>query len=212
MQIYSKYPTKDRSYKIGVRKLKTQRGIDTHNNIVAAAAKLFSIKKAYNVTVSEIVKEAGIAKGTFYIYFETKDDLVWHFLEHEFENLYNWFYAIEKFNHTKEEISFMIDYIVDYMTSNTNMLETLHNSDFFDYFGAKKIKRRIENDLCKHVGKWAQSGIEKNALNVVDPDFFAYFIVLGIHEILDIWVYRLSVYNIEEIRNKIKEVLYTFLK
>jgi len=192
--------------------MKTQRGIDTHNNIVAAAAKLFSIKKAYNVTVSEIVKEAGVAKGTFYIYFETKDDLVWHFLEHEFEGLYQWFQAIEDYQHTKEDVSLMIDFIVNYMTSNTNTLETLHNSDFFDYFGSKKIKRRIENDLCKHVGIWARKGIENNTLNVVDPDFFAYFIVLGIHEILDIWVYKLSEYNIEEIRKKIKEVLYTFLK
>lgn len=43
--------------------------------ILAAAFSLFTRKDINNVTVAEIAKEAGIAKGTFYLYFKDKIDL-----------------------------------------------------------------------------------------------------------------------------------------
>lgn len=44
--------------------------------ILAAARRLFRKKGFDSTTVSEIVKEAGIAQGTFYLYFSSKRDLI----------------------------------------------------------------------------------------------------------------------------------------
>ncbi len=44
--------------------------------IMASAAKLFEAKGVAAVSVDEIVSGAGIAKGTFYLYFRTKTDLL----------------------------------------------------------------------------------------------------------------------------------------
>lgn len=44
--------------------------------ILASAARLFREKGVRAVSVDEIVQGAGIAKGTFYLYFKTKDDLL----------------------------------------------------------------------------------------------------------------------------------------
>jgi AcrR family transcriptional regulator len=44
--------------------------------IVSAAARVFSERGVANTAVSDIVKAAGVAQGTFYLYFECKDDVV----------------------------------------------------------------------------------------------------------------------------------------
>lgn len=49
---------------------------DRAGEIVASAARLFREKGVRAVSIDEIVQGAGIAKGTFYLYFKTKDDLL----------------------------------------------------------------------------------------------------------------------------------------
>jgi AcrR family transcriptional regulator len=44
--------------------------------LVSAAAALFAERGVANTTVSDIVKAAGVAQGTFYLYFGSKDDAV----------------------------------------------------------------------------------------------------------------------------------------
>lgn len=52
------------------------RGDDRRKKIIANAARLFSAKGYHGTTVDEIVQATGIAKGTFYLYFESKEDLL----------------------------------------------------------------------------------------------------------------------------------------
>jgi AcrR family transcriptional regulator len=42
--------------------------------LVSAAATLFAKRGVANTAVSDIVKAAGVAQGTFYLYFDSKDD------------------------------------------------------------------------------------------------------------------------------------------
>lgn len=51
-------------------------------DIVAAAARLLAQKSVAATPVSEIVKAAGVAQGTFYLYFSSKDDVVLAVIEH----------------------------------------------------------------------------------------------------------------------------------
>ena len=47
---------------------------DTKLKLIDAAVKVFSEKGYFNTRVSDIVREAGVAQGTFYIYFKSKED------------------------------------------------------------------------------------------------------------------------------------------
>ncbi len=53
-----------------------KKGKRTKHKIFTVALKLFREKGFSNVTVDEIVREAGIAKGTFYIYFPSKGHVI----------------------------------------------------------------------------------------------------------------------------------------
>jgi AcrR family transcriptional regulator len=44
--------------------------------LVSAAAAVFVRRGVANTAVSDIVKQAGVAQGTFYLYFDSKDDAV----------------------------------------------------------------------------------------------------------------------------------------
>ena len=48
----------------------------TREKLVSAAMELFAKKGFDKTTVDEIVARAGVAKGTFYLYFKSKDDLI----------------------------------------------------------------------------------------------------------------------------------------
>jgi AcrR family transcriptional regulator len=52
------------------------RADDTRARIFAAAVRLFAEHGYFDTTVDRIVREAGVAKGTFFVHFATKDALV----------------------------------------------------------------------------------------------------------------------------------------
>lgn len=53
--------------------------------LVQAAEKLFAQYGYRKVSIDEIVQNAGVAKGTFYLYFKNKDELYTHIIEHYYQ-------------------------------------------------------------------------------------------------------------------------------
>lgn len=63
----------------------------TKQAILAAALKLFAEKGFYNTSTRAISRKAGIAEGTLFNYFETKEDLALYFFEREMDEGIGWF-------------------------------------------------------------------------------------------------------------------------
>lgn len=64
-----------------------KRNSDKYNRIIDAAVKVFARKGFYNAKVSEIAKEAKVADGTIYLYFQNKDDILISLFEVEMEKI-----------------------------------------------------------------------------------------------------------------------------
>lgn len=60
---------------------------DRRQQIMAAAEKLFASKRIHETTLDDVVKAAGVGKGTVYRYFESKDDLYFQTAVSGFEAL-----------------------------------------------------------------------------------------------------------------------------
>jgi TetR/AcrR family transcriptional regulator, fatty acid metabolism regulator protein len=56
---------------------------DKPQQIIEAAVRVFARKGYYNSRVSDIAREAGIAAGTIYLYFKTKDDILVTLFRHK---------------------------------------------------------------------------------------------------------------------------------
>ncbi len=50
--------------------------VDRRERIVANATELFAAKGYHGTTIDEIVQATGIAKGTFYVYFDSKEEIL----------------------------------------------------------------------------------------------------------------------------------------
>ncbi len=72
--------------KTGERNIASSRVVKK-NNIIKIAAKLFSQKSFHDVTMDEIAEKVGVAKGTIYLYFSSKDNLYLEILEHTFGSI-----------------------------------------------------------------------------------------------------------------------------
>jgi AcrR family transcriptional regulator len=69
--------------------LREKKKIETKDRIFEASGRLFKEKGFENTTVDEIAKEVGIAKGTFFNYFPTKEALLLYFGEQRDELINN---------------------------------------------------------------------------------------------------------------------------
>ena len=72
--------------KTGERSIASSRVVKK-NNIIKIAANLFSQKSFHDVTMDEIAEKVGVAKGTIYLYFSSKDNLYLEILEHPFGSI-----------------------------------------------------------------------------------------------------------------------------
>lgn len=56
--------------------LRKERAILTKNKVFETAIELIRTKGYDNVTISEICEKAGVAKGTFYVHYKSKEDII----------------------------------------------------------------------------------------------------------------------------------------
>ena len=63
----------------------------TKRAILREALKLFAEKGFYRTTTKAISKRAGIAEGTLFNYFQTKEDLALYFFERELDAVIEWY-------------------------------------------------------------------------------------------------------------------------
>jgi len=64
---------------------------NTKRAILRAALVLFAEKGFYRTTTKAISRKAGIAEGTLFNYFETKEDLALYFFEQELAGIIEWY-------------------------------------------------------------------------------------------------------------------------
>lgn len=101
------------------------------NKILEAAYNLFA-KNGINTTpIDEVVKCAGVAKGTFYLYFHDKYDLMDQIILYKSAAIIKSVIAQMKNINTDnkmeaiDQITFFVDAIIDYMIENKEMLSVI---------------------------------------------------------------------------------------
>lgn len=96
-----------------------------------AAYELFTSKGVHNTVIDDIVKHAGVAKGTFYLYCKDKYDLVDRVIIRKLSFVIN--NAMKALSEKKkaeeldfqESVIFFADYLINYFRGDTRFLELI---------------------------------------------------------------------------------------
>lgn len=99
------------------------------DSLLESAFSLF-IDNGFNKTsISDIVNHAGVAKGTFYLYFKDKYDIRNHLIAHKanqvFRVAYNELSAHPEIFQFEDQVMFMIDHILDQLANNLNLVKLI---------------------------------------------------------------------------------------
>lgn len=84
--------------------------MQTRENLICEAKKIFAVKDFQDVSVEEITKACGVAKGTFYTYFKKKEDIISEIGFLHFEQLQE-----RILNENKPILEKLNDYFISFM-------------------------------------------------------------------------------------------------
>lgn len=103
------------------------KSVDKHNKIIISATKVFAKKGFFNARISDIAKEAKVADGTIYLYFNNKFDILISVLEEEIGKIIEQIEkAIEQETDPEKMLNIFIEKHLSAMKQNKNLAEVIH--------------------------------------------------------------------------------------
>ena len=102
------------------------KAIDKHSKIITAATKVFAKKGFFNARISDIAKEAKVADGTIYLYFDNKIDILLSVFEEQIGNLISQTSKLlEKEEDPRKKLEIFIMKHLSTMKKNKNLAEVI---------------------------------------------------------------------------------------
>lgn len=121
------------------------------NSLLDTAFHLFTTKGLNKTSISDIVNNAGVAKGTFYLYFKDKYDLRNRLISHKssqlFEQAMSEMKASGKELDFESEIIFIIDNIIDQLCENKATLSFISKNLSWGVFKNALTAKPTEKDV-----------------------------------------------------------------
>jgi AcrR family transcriptional regulator len=147
------------------------------SNILKAAADLFATLPFHKVLLDDVAKQAGVGKGTLYVYFKNKEDLYFSVLYEGFSNL------VERIRHQVEDsqlspivhIERAIREIVEFAFRDRTLFEIMRNMPTGSAVVSERWlhKRKELKELLKSV---IEDGIEAGLFEDSHPELSARYI------------------------------------
>lgn len=125
--------------------------------LLNTAFDLFVTKGIQKTSISDIVEKAGVAKGTFYLYFADKYDLRNKVISHKANQLFHAAYdamkaaGIEDFT---ERILFICNFVIDQLEENRSLLGL--------------ISKHLSWGIFKNAMTRSDSGYERNVFDIYE--------------------------------------------
>lgn len=185
--------------------------LEKERRLLDTAFKLFTEKGVKDTSIQDIVDNANVAKGTFYLYFkdkyEIRDILIAKHSRKLFQDAINTLHK-NYISNFSDQIIFVINYIIDELTSNPLLLKFISKNLSLGIYN-KAVMKIYEDNNQKENGiyKLFIKGIEDNHLKIEKPDVTLFMII----ELVSSTCFNSILYNeplpIEEYKPYLYEVI-----
>ncbi len=156
--------------------------VQTKELLIKSARKVFSEKGYHDAHISHIIEKAGVARGTFYLYFESKDEIFREVLKRAIDDLKQIIKPIDTSFDIQQQVLSNICGVIYYALKNKDLTKIVlyrdkwnKNSRIIDEF-VRDLIEMIENSLKK--------GISMGLLKPHNTHLFALAIVGTMKEII----------------------------
>jgi AcrR family transcriptional regulator len=146
--------------------------------LLISGYELFVDKGINNTTIQDIVDKAGVAKGTFYLYFKDKYDLQEKLIIKKSEELFN--EALEALrnnyiSHFDDQMIFVLNYIIDYLKDHIELITFLEKNLSSGAY-SKSLAGMKEKDNIG-IQEFFKKGLKEHDIKLKNPDVTLFMIV-----------------------------------
>jgi AcrR family transcriptional regulator len=152
--------------------------------IMNAAQKLFLKRGVAPTTIEEITLAADVAKGTFYLYFKSKEDVLAALEERFSEELLKGIKAALAEREEEDWKGQLAAWASAFVNGYLGSIE-LHDIIFHGNRPAKRGGLVTENVTIEHLYELLREGVEAKAWSLEDPHLTAVFLFSGVHGVVD---------------------------
>lgn len=177
------------------------------DSLLSTAYGLFTTKGVSKTSVSDIVNNAGVAKGTFYLYFKDKYDLKNKLVAHQSSLLFR--NALEEISASgekytfNERIIFIIDSILNQLTQNKSLLTFISKNLSWGVF-KNALTAPVKNEDDIDFRSIYNQMLEDAPSDIDQPEIMIFMIV----ELISSTCYSAILYSEPVSLDKLKPYLY----
>jgi AcrR family transcriptional regulator len=164
---------KEKQSKSEINKLKKQK------SLYDAAYELFTTKGVNDTAINDIVKEAGVAKGTFYLYFKDKYHIIDLIVLRKSSRVLK--EAIEvtmkkEFEEFNDKVIFFVDYIIEYLRKDKKLLRLIYKNLSWGIY-RKVIAEPLEYNEMKEIAKVFMDNIVSETMCAAEAEKTLFMII-----------------------------------
>src|SRR5271170_4514756 len=156
---------------------------ERRDELMNAAQRLFLKHGVGPTTIEQITTGAEVAKGTFYLYFSSKDDVLAALRDRFGRELLK---KIKAAVAKKDKDDWKGKLAAWAAAGVTGYLESIRLHDIL-FYGSRPPTREglVDNVEIDHLRELLQGGVDASAWKIDDPRFTAVFLFSGLHGIVD---------------------------
>jgi AcrR family transcriptional regulator len=149
------------------------------NTLLKSAFDFFTTKGFSKTSITDIVNQAGVAKGTFYLYFKDKYDIRNRLISHKSSLLFR--NAVESLGSQADEMSFedkiinIVDNIINQLNANQSLLNFISKNLSWGIFKTALTTPLSEEDI--NFSEVYYDMLSKAPCNFKDPEIMLFMII-----------------------------------
>jgi AcrR family transcriptional regulator len=162
---------------------RTKQPEERRDELMNAAQRLFLKQGVPSTTIEQITSGADVAKGTFYLYFSSKEEILAalgdRFGQKHLEGIKAAIAAKPKEDWRKRLATWA-------SACFTGYLDSIQLHDIVFYGSLPRTREGlVDNAVIDHLSDLLQAGMKARAWSVEDPRFTAVFLFSGLHAVVD---------------------------
>ena len=167
----------------------TNKSMQRKSDILQATKELFNAKGFEDTSINDIMKKVGAAKGVFYYYFETKDQVLNTLIEQQIDKVV---ISVEKVldqsgHNALQKLQWVLEEEFKSNMENYNPNNHIHNIKNVDMH--QKILEGLVHRFAPIVARLVKEGVEEGIFKTEYPLEVSEIIIAGVHFITDLGIF-----------------------